>query len=910
METNQSTYLTAVNIKVSKSSNQITDISTQKIPKITNNISITPENDTYFSLPQKMETRNQIVEFLKYSSQRSNLLKTEFMNFLLKDENFSGMNESEKFLREKAINNINIINKNNLEITKKKEEYEKIISELNREINNNIQTKSEQQEKLYIHKKEELQNKIKDKNHEFSVFQNTYKEEYKERYLIIQKQKNEVQNIRINQKQFEKYNILNKKIIFEVNQKENLLSDVKKYIDQSRKIFTEEINTKTKTYKDLELEVQILKQSTESIEKSINLIIDKQKKVSKLIEEQIENNNYIKNSLDNVSNEYFNNHMILLKNTEMCNMNLDDLIMNYNEKKNKMNKLRKDLYNANQQITYLNENLNKLNKEYNEKKEENKKIIKQQKNKKKNKEKSILNINKKELLLKDKIINNKNKIKDLKYILNSKTNFLILCLKFLFESGNFLYKAYDSSRIEFYFNLSEKKYFVDEIIKSKYYELINIEQKYFDKIFTSDTLIFNEPKKLLIFCIKIFLFFNSATEVMASNILNLSCFSSEDIIEKFPLSQLKLSIFNYKNNKTDDKKGESISKSLEIKKGTNKVEIINILSNENKKVLQSHLSKNCSLLSKKKEIMSRSVEDLIKINHENNNELSTDINSNKNIPKKMYFNFLKNNKLPNKIKNSRYIKNHPSSSLLSLKRFFTPEEQKQYFGKISIEQTAGFEDKITRNKLAKRSFDSSNNNLTFIKSPLYRNKLKFKKIQNIDDSYLAKEYMYEIEIDDYQEKIQKKKFNRNDKSHILKYSAQDPQKQLIFSRMMDIRNLELQSSNTNNRSINANEITDSKINENKFYEMYDKFKKKYFYNPKKITNTSKVKNNRKKIEYSPKSNTNLSNHINMKKGIKFIRNNSDFFYGVKGESNIKNKIKKFQLPNIKTRVKNLKKEND
>ena len=60
----------------------------------------------------------------------------------------------------------------------------------------------------------------------------------------------------------------------------------------------------------------------------------------------------------------------------------------------------------------------------------------------------------------------------------------------------------------------------------------------------------------------------------------------------------------------------------------------------------------------------------------------------------------------------------------------------------------------------------------------------------------------------------------------------------------------------------------------------------------KITNTSKVKNNRKKIEYSPKSNTNLSNHINMRKGIKFIRNNSDFFYGVKGESKATNKMKK------------------
>ena len=120
METNQSTYLTAVNIKVSKPSNQITELSNHSPPPIVNTIDITPEKDTIFSIPQKIETKNQYVEFLKYTSQRSNLLQTEFVNFLLKDENFSDLNEPEKFLREKAIENIKIINKNDLEIKKKK----------------------------------------------------------------------------------------------------------------------------------------------------------------------------------------------------------------------------------------------------------------------------------------------------------------------------------------------------------------------------------------------------------------------------------------------------------------------------------------------------------------------------------------------------------------------------------------------------------------------------------------------------------------------------------------------------------------------------------------------------------------------------------------------------------------------
>ena len=901
METNQSTYLTAVNIKVSKSSNQITDISTQKIPKITNNISITPENDTNFSLPQKMETRNQIVEFLKYSSQRSNLLKTEFMNFLLKDENFSGMNESEKFLREKAINNINIINKNNLEITKKKEEYEKIISELNREINNNIQTKSEQQEKLYIHKKEELQNKIKDKNHELSVFQNTYKEEYKERYLIIQKQKNEVQNIRINQKQFEKYNILNKKIIFEVNQKENLLSDVKKYIDQSRKIFTEEINTKTKTYKDLELEVQILKQSTESIEKSINLIIDKQKKVSKLIEEQIENNNYIKNSLDNVSNEYFNNHMILLKNTEMCNMNLDDLIMNYNEKKNKMNKLRKELYNANQQITYLNENLNKLNKEYNEKKEENKKIIKQTKKSNKSKDKDLLKKEKEKKLMKNKIYNLKNNNKDIFFKADKKTNYLIFCFKYLFESAKILFHSFENSRINFYFDLEQKNKNYNDIINSDYYELIKSNQNYIYKKFTTNSKILESPKNFLIFGFKIFLFYVSAINFMISNVLNLSCFTNQDFIDKFPLSQFNSGIFSFKEN--DNKNITDTSNDIVFKKESNKVIIQNFLSKDNIDTYKNNLNRNSLILSKKDEIMNKKTEDIIKQNKTNN---KTDIDNNikKKNPIQIFTNFMHDEGVQDKIKNSRYIRNHPTSSLLSLRRFFGEEEQNNLFAVKSV----NLKNNNTRNKLNGKTFDINSDYSQFSINKKNKNYIKNKKL---NDPYLSKEYMYEFETDE-PKTIKNKKSARYRPKHKLKYAGQDPQKQLIFERMLDIRNLELKSSSINTKSTNINEITDEKKSENKFYEMYDKFKKKYFFNSKKakdglIINHSykDIRNEKNMDESREKNRKNNIYNLNLKQGFKFIRNNSDFFYGIKGNNSLKNKHKKFELPNI---IKNDKKK--
>ena len=893
METNQSTYITAVNIKVSKPSNQITELSNPNQSPIVNNVDITPDNDNISTFPQKIETRNQFVEFLKYSKQRSNLLKKEFVNFLLKDDNFTDMNEPEKFLREKAIDNISIINKNNLEITKKREEYQKIILELNREINNHFQMSMKEEEENYIKRKEELEKEIKRKKLELGVLQNAYREEYKKRYLIVQQQKNEIQNIKINSKQYEKYNILNKKISFESNQKENLLNDIKKYMEQSHKIFSEEIDNKAKIYKELELEVNILKQNTEDIEKSLKSIIEKRSKVDSLIEKNVENNSSINYSLENLRNDYFLNKIILLRNTEMNNINLDDLINKYKDIKNKMLNRKKELFNTNQLITQLNENLHKLNNEYNKKREDNKKIAKQNKKINKVRDNIAINLIKDKKLVKDKLDTIKKNNKDRFLKSNSKTNFLIFCYKYLFDSASILYNSFENSRINFYFDLEQKTKNYKDIINSNFYELIKTNQNYIDKKFTTNEKILESPKKFLIFGLKIFLFYASVINLMLSNVFNLSCFNNQDFLDRLPLSQFNVGIFSFKEN--ENKNINETKNDIVIKKENNKVIIKNFFSQDNKNKYFKHLNRNSSFLSKRKEIMSKKIDDMIKMNKVNNNT-DLDNHQKKKNPIQIFTNFLDNESIPGKIKNSRYIKNHPTSSLLSLKRFFCEDDQNSLFTSRAVNLINNNE----RNKLIKKSFDKDNS--------IFLQLSTNKKIKNSNDDYLSKEYNYEIETDDNKNIIKKKKLIRNRrKHHLLNFAGQDPQKQLIFSRMLDIRNLELKSSNINSKSSSMNEITDEKKNENKFYEMYDKFKKKYFFNTKKSQEGLVTNNSFKDFINTKNGKSNFFN-LNLKKGMKLIRNNSDFYLGIKGNNSIKNKYKKIELPHIKSKDK--KKHND
>ena len=897
METNQSTYITGVNIKITRPLEKIPEIPSQQPSPKFNTIDITPENDNISLFPQKIETRNQVVEFLKYSSQRSNLLKTEFVNFLLKDENFTYMNEPEKFLREKAIYNINAINRNNLEITKKREEYQKIILELNKEINNHFKLSMQEEEENYLKRKEELEKEIKGKNHELGVLQNTYRKEYKERYIIVQQHKNEVQNIKINSKQYEKYNILNKKISFEFNQKENLLNDIKKYIEQSHKIFSEEIDNKTKIYKKLELEVNILKQNTQDIENSLKSIIEKRSKVSSLIDKHNEINSFINYNLETLRNDYFLNNIILLRNTEMNNINLDDLINQYKEIKTKISNTKKELFHSNQQITQLNEILHKLNNEYKQKKVENKKIIKQTKKINKNTDKDTINTIKEKNLMKTTIDNQKKNNKEIFLKTDSKIHFLIFCFKYLFDSANNLYNSFENSLIDFYFDLEQKNKNYNDIINSYYYELIKSNQNYLNKKFTTDEKIIETPKKFLIFGFKIFLFYVSALNLMLSNVLNLSCFNNQDFIEKFPLSQFNSGLFSFKEN--ENKNINEVLNDIVIKKESNKVIIYNFFTKDNKDKYIKHLNKNSLILLKRDEIMNKKTEDIIKMNKVNTNT-NFDNNTKKKNPIQIFTNFLENEGIPSKIKNSRYIKNHPSSSLLSLKRFFCEDEQNSLFTIKAINlknNNLTNNHKNARNKSIRKSFDNVDN--IFLQLSTNRNDTNYIKNKNLNDAYLSKEYMYEIDSDDNRNFIKKKKIRRNRPKHIIKYAGQDPQKQLIFSRMLDIRNLELKSSNINTKSTYINEITDEKKNENKFYEMYDKFKKKYFFNPKKTQEGLVTNNSYKNIT----NNTNNFYNLNLKQGMKFIRNNSDFYLGIKGNNNLKNKSKKFELPNIKNKDK-------
>ena len=903
MDNNQSTYLTGLYITANRSTNYKNH---SKPPSITNELIISPENDTYTSLPCPLDTRNQTVEFLKYSTYRTNLLKTEFLDYLMKEENFSNLNESEKFLREKVIENLNIINRNNSEIEKKKAEYKKIILELNTELNKNLKINPDDvDDENHKKKKEDLKKKITLKKSDLNVLETLYRQEYKTRYLLIQQQKSEVENIKVNLKQYEKYTILNKKISIEANQKETLLNDVKNYVEQSREVFSNEIDNKMKIYNDLEYEVLILKKNTENIEKNLLKIKEMKHKIKELIKYQNEINYKIGEKNKSISNNISSLKVQISKNTEMKNIELETLIHNYNEIQNKMHKLEKDLFNTNQQISDLNKILHKLNDEEKFKKNENK-IIKEIKPKNTNKDLFTNNFN--AYILKDKIKSIKIKNEELVYLCNTKSNLMILYFKFLFEYTNIIYKSYDNSKLDFNFNLDNRYKYLKKIMESKYFELIKWDQITFKKILTNDNEIFKEPKNFLLFSIQIFLNFFSSVEIILSNILNITCYSNEDLMLKFPLSQFNKSLIELKKSENDD--NSDINRNFVIKKESNKVEILKFNKEENIKNYYQYLDQSANILSQKNILLSRTIDDIfqgksyIKRNSENG-AMET------NYPNKVFSSFLNNKNTHNVLKKSRYINNYPSTTLLTLKRFFGAENKEKLFkGFQSADKNKIINNRYNQTKNSHNTIDTSkkinHNNFSTIKATTEKsNQMKNKEI---NDLYFSKEYHYEFEIDENPNKIKKKKLlgNNKRKIHTIKYSSDDPQKQLIFARMNDLRNLELFTNNSNNKSTSTNDIANDKIQESKFYEMYDKFKQKYFINSGKIN--SGYQNYNRYNKFSKKDSNSITSisctsnkNINLIKGMKFIRNNSDFFYGVNTSKNMKNLQynQKQKLPYIK-----------
>ena len=292
-----------------------------------------------------------------------------------------------------------------------------------------------------------------------------------------------------------------------------------------------------------------------------------------------------------------------------------------------------------------------------------------------------------------------------------------------------------------------------------------------------------------------------------------------------------------------------------------------------------------------------------------------------NYPKRIFTSFMKNKNTSNSLKNSKYINNYPSTTLLSLKRFFGKENQDKLFKSFkSPNKNQELNERYIKTKDTLNTIDSNNNKMLH-KSISMVNPLKYKsnisqlKNKENNDLYLSKEYNYELELDDTPNKIMKKNVlgKNHRKIHFIKYSCEDPQQQLIFARMNDIRNLEVLTNNNNNKSLNMNDIANDKIQESKFYEMYDKFKQKYLYNSSKIY-SGKVKNYNRINKYKQKDNNTISSqsytsnkNINIINGMKFIRNNSDFFYGVKTSKNGNQEIKENQkLPYINNNKSNQK----
>ena len=79
--------------------------------------------------------------------------------------------------------------------------------------------------------------------------------------------------------------------------------------------------------------------------------------------------------------------------------------------------------------------------------------------------------------------------------------------------------------------------------------------------------------------------------------------------------------------------------------------------------------------------MSRSISDVMQNKSEYDYNLkNSENNTNEvNYPTKLFNSFMNDKNTHNSLKNSRYINNYPSTTLLNLKRFFNSQEQNKIF---------------------------------------------------------------------------------------------------------------------------------------------------------------------------------------------------------------------------------------
>ena len=416
--------------------------------------------------------RHQSCENKKNNEIMTNQLKEEYLEYImLKEPKYADFEKISEDHRKKIYISFQKYNNNLFIIKNKKEEYKKILSEIEKSLVNNYYLKDSSMLPVYEQLIEQVKLNILTKQQEYDGYYKIYEELYNQNYTIKRKVLDEIDIDRINENFYDQYKILENHAVVQVSKKQDSLNQIEEYQKKILEEHDKELKQKNKILKDLKLQIEVFKEDEKDLVNKLKKLKAKREQINQIIKEKEKRRKNIQNNYIYNLKRYQKSYISMNKIFKSVNAkNLNDVLLDVNNLKFKFNKLKNDTIIKNLNISDLNNEYSKLNKKLNDIRNE---IILT-----KNKKNTVFNQNDQERLMEikneiNKINENEYRIKEL--MQNSKgtfqqgITFIFQKIKLLVANIIFLKKAISPKLVELINKYKNTPFSVDyEIIDKSF----------------------------------------------------------------------------------------------------------------------------------------------------------------------------------------------------------------------------------------------------------------------------------------------------------------------------------------------------------------------------------------------------------------------------------------------------------
>lgn len=799
-------------------------------------------NINTINLKHRNQTMHDTVTRLHHQSKTISKFKENFLDYIIHEKTqFADLSSIETHYSNLLISNYHKHNTNKLLIKHKKQQSHSLSQEMTKTlleyfypIENNELHKFEAQIA-------ELKREIKKKEVEYNSYKHIYSRSYKTNYLLSKRYEDETAYAHIQHEQYEKYKILKEHAVNSVSKQSEMLVNMQKFQELSEMTYMNQLSQKTKLFNQLDFEVLMIKKDTASIETAIHVKIQQQNEMKKLIHQQCMINKKMYREHMGYVKEYHATNLKLLGIYRILKVkSLFNVIKQFNSLRKEYNLLHFRFEQVNYDIAKLNIQLTEMEKEI---ENVNEQIEIKRKGNFKCQDDAILAVSSKiqaqryfNRLLEDSFKEKENLVK---LMINFLNNNLAKVLKSLQESimqNEFTIRAQIEKYQQIFSYDNEGEYNKSKnTCNSNNSNNSNTSQTFIELFKTFD-------KNIFIFVFNLFSDFIHDFFILISNVLNYVSLTDE-------MNKIEEDENNNNNNSGNITNTDSTyihNKHSNIKQ--HQFQLILFKSPSFNVSVQHHISFAIKRQHDKAKILSRSEKDIFETKR-----LRTFLNQdsehlkNQNIisGNKLYRKYLKYSKHYNNsfydTKANQFATTHPKRSVSVMERY-TNELVSDKIDKLKLQNE--------RNAMIKQlSTIILNKQKTLELNRLLR--IKKEKMDKIDKD----EEEHDLDEDEYKnrtqiefEKLSDELKKRQQKTKY-KMLTPNPELNLIYMRLNDLRNLELNYYN------DKDVVTSKGLN-----EMYYKFKKKYYPNGMKSNmSVSYTVKDKGKIGVSNKNKRNSEN---------------------------------------------------